>query len=159
MFPVMARAVPGDVQTVWRLLDYVAVDYSGAVSNGQITSEAEYAEMTEFSATARLRIASLPKTGAQQALVGQAVGLERAIAGKASPETVAKNARSLAAALLVAYPVTLAPRKAPDFANGAKLYTENCAACHGATGDGRGPSAAGLDPAPIAFADISRARQ
>jgi high-affinity iron transporter len=159
MFPAMARAAPGDVQTVWRLLDYVAVDYSGAVSNGQITSEAEYAEMTEFSAAVRLRIAALPKTGAQQALVGQATGLQRAIAAKSSPETVAKNARSLATALLVAYPVSPAPIKAPDFTRGARLYQENCAACHGATGNGRGPSAAGLDPAPIAFADISRARQ
>lgn len=159
LLPAMVRAEPGGVQTVWRLLDYVAVDYSKAVSNDRIISEAEYAEMKEFSATVRIRIAALPKTGAKQALLQQAAGLERAIADKSSPEIVAKNARSLAAALLVAYPVTLAPTKVPDPGRGAKLYKENCAACHGATGDGRGPSAAGLDPTPIAFADIARARQ
>src|SRR3546814_7799359 len=43
-----ARASEPEVQTIWRLLDYVAVDYPGAVSGGKIISPAEYAEMTEF---------------------------------------------------------------------------------------------------------------
>ena len=34
----------GEVQTAWRLLDYIAVDYEGAVSNGIVTNSAEYAE-------------------------------------------------------------------------------------------------------------------
>src|SRR3546814_16567669 len=41
-----ARASEPEVQTIWRLLDYVAVDYPGAVSGGKIISPAEYAEMT-----------------------------------------------------------------------------------------------------------------
>ncbi|HEX8535726.1 MAG TPA: hypothetical protein VF662_16320, partial [Allosphingosinicella sp.] len=44
-----ASAADGDVQTTWRLLDYVAVDYSGAVSGGKIVNPAEYDEMLEFS--------------------------------------------------------------------------------------------------------------
>ena len=39
-------------QTVWRLLDYLAVDYSGAVQDGKVVSEAEYKEMVEFSRSA-----------------------------------------------------------------------------------------------------------
>src|SRR3546814_13655601 len=31
--------------------------------------------------------------------------------------------------------------------------------CHGATGAGNGPGAAGLDPPPIAFTDAARARE
>ena len=49
---ILSQIVPGqaiasemEVQTVWRLLDYVAVDYAGAVSGGRVSSEAEYAEM------------------------------------------------------------------------------------------------------------------
>ena len=37
-----AHADPGS-QTVWRLLDYIAVDYPVAVADGKVISEAEYA--------------------------------------------------------------------------------------------------------------------
>ena len=30
------------VQTTWRLLDYIAVDYTEAVSGGEVTNELEY---------------------------------------------------------------------------------------------------------------------
>ena len=33
-------------------------------------------------------------------------------------------------------------------ARGSKLFAQNCAGCHGANGDGRGPAAAGLTPKP-----------
>ena len=46
--PALAAANDEDVQTAWRLLDYVAVDYRGAVADGKVKSAQEYAEMTEF---------------------------------------------------------------------------------------------------------------
>ena len=52
---VPATAATGsgaDVATTWRLLDYVAVDYAGAVKDHQVISDSEYAEMQEFAATA-----------------------------------------------------------------------------------------------------------
>ena len=157
--PAGARAEAVEAQTVWRLLDYVAVDYAGAVSNGRVTSSAEYAEMTEFSATIRSGIAALPAKAERARLIVEAEGLQTAIASKAAPDIVAQKARSLASDLLAAYPVPLAPAKAPDLARGAALYAENCASCHGANGDGHGPQAAGLDPPPIAFTDTERARK
>src|SRR3546814_8168194 len=57
------------------------------------------------------------------------------------------------------FPYTTLFRSPPDLARGAALYAQNCASCHGATGDGKGPSAAGLDPLPIAFTDAERADQ
>lgn len=39
-----------DSEVVLQLVDYVAVDYSVAVQNGAIVSEAEYAGMREFAA-------------------------------------------------------------------------------------------------------------
>ena len=157
--PAGARAEAGEAQTVWRLLDYVAVDYSGAVSNGRVTSSAEYAEMTEFSATIRSGIAALPAKAERARLIVEAEGLQTAIASKAAPDIVAQKARSLASDLLAAYPVPLAPAKAPDPARGAALYAENCASCHGANGDGHGPQAAGLDPPPIATSPSQRSRR
>ena len=71
---------------------------------------------------------------------------------------MAAQAKSLAARLLAAYPVPLAPAAAPDVSRGARLYAESCASCHGAKGEGPPPALANLDPPPIAFADRTRAR-
>src|SRR6476661_6016135 len=61
-----------NVQTAWRLLDYVAVDYGGAVQNGRVVSDSEFAEMREFTATAERQLQSLPVTGARPALLAEA---------------------------------------------------------------------------------------
>lgn len=157
--PAHASASDDDVQTAWRLLDYVAVDYPGAVDAGQIKSESEYAEMLEFSATVEGRIAALPVTASRASLIAEARAFRAMVARKAAPDEVANVARTLGAQLLTAYPVPLAPTTVPDLARGATLYTENCASCHGQSGDGRGPDAATLDPPAIAFRDAVRARE
>ena len=51
-------------QVAWRLLDYIAVDYPAAVADGRVISAAEYAEMREFSASVRERLAALPARSA-----------------------------------------------------------------------------------------------
>lgn len=158
--PTLAHATDtGDVQTAWRLLDYIAVDYGGAVNHGQVSSASEYAEQQEFAATVATKIAALPDRPERAALLNGAAQLQQEIASKAEPAQVAETAHRLGAALLAAYPVPLAPAHAPDLARGAALYQQNCASCHGASGDGRGPAAAGLPTAPIAFNNAQRARQ
>jgi high-affinity iron transporter len=159
-----ARAAPAaarqaEVQTTWRLLDYVAVDYPEAVRGGRIVNEAEYAEMTEFSASIRERIAALPEHPAKAELTQQADRLRQAIAAKAPPEQIAETARRLGRELLAAFPVPLAPRAAPDLGQAAQLYRENCASCHGEAGAGDGPLARGMEPPPIDFTDRLRARE
>ena len=45
------------------------------------------------------------------------------------------------------------PKKTPELVDtGKKLYEQNCAACHGTKGDGKGPAGAVLKPAPTDFA-------
>src|SRR3546814_13064772 len=56
-------AKPADVQTAWRLLDYMAVDYGGGVSGGQVKSAYEYDEMTEFADSVSARLAIGRATG------------------------------------------------------------------------------------------------
>lgn len=153
-----AAAQQEDVQTSWRLLDYLAVDYGGAVQGGRIVSASEFKEMTEFAASVRERIAALPPRPAKPALVAGADSLGQAIARKAPPAEIEQLAHGLGAQLIAAYPVPLAPRTLPDPARGAALYAENCAACHGASGDAKTPAAAALNPHPVAFADHERAR-
>ena len=152
-------ANPADVQTAWRLLDYMAVDYGGAVDGGRIKSASEYAEMTEFAGSVSARLATLPPTPQRAALMSGAARLQAVIGRKGSPEEVASLAHGLAADLLQAYPVPLAPAAPPSFARGETLFQTTCAACHGATGDGHGPNAAKLSTPPIAFTDLTRARQ
>lgn len=147
------------VQTAWRLLDYIAVDYPGAVEDGRIVSQSEYEEMVEFAGSVRTRLGQLPFHPQQAQLVTDVTTLEAAIAARTMPENVARLARGLAARLLDAYPVPLAPAKTPDVPRGASLYAEQCASCHGLSGAGDGPAATNLDPPPIAFTDRSRAQE
>lgn len=157
--PAYAKASDDDVQTAWRLLDYVAVDYPGAVAAGKVKSETEYAEMAEFSATVETKITALPASANRGALIAEAKTFRALVATKAAPDDVAQAARALGTHLLAAYPVPLAPTKAPDLSRGAALYANNCASCHGLNGDGHGPDAANLNPAPVAFRDADRARE
>lgn len=154
-----AHADAGEVQTAWRLLDYIAVDYGGAVAAGRVKSVTEYAEMTEFAASVTARINALPPNAARGKLAMGASKLSALIAAKAPPNQIAVLAHGLAAELLSAYPVPLAPHASPDLRRGAELFAQNCANCHGAQGDGRGPDAAKLTTPPIAFSNVERARQ
>ena len=148
-----------EAQIAWRLLDYVSVDYAVAVDDGKVVNPAEYGEMVEFAGQIRTRIDGLPQTGTKAALVRDAAALEGRIQARAAPDVVGAEAKALAGALLAAYPSPLAPSFPPDLARGATLYNAQCAACHGVSGRGDGEAAQGLDPAPIAFADVERARQ
>ena len=45
-----------------------------------------------------------------------------------------------------------APKKTPELLNqGKKVYEQNCALCHGTTGDGKGPAGVALKPPPRTF--------
>jgi high-affinity iron transporter len=156
--PGAAEADAG-VQTTWRLLDYIAVDYREAVSGGKVVNDFEYQEMTEFSNSVAERIAGLPANAARAELQASAARLQAAIQAKAPAKDVARRARALAAALLAAHPVPLAPASAPDMNNVSALYAGSCGACHGPSGEGGQGAFAKLDPPPIAFADRERARE
>src|SRR6476469_7545380 len=157
--PAVAAAPAADVQTTWQLLDYLAVDYPGAVQSGKVVSASEYAEMREFSGSAAQKIAGLPANPAKGNLVAESKRFTALIDRKGSAEDVAAAAHALGQHLLTAYPVPLGPRQPPDFARGNQLFQENCASCHGAKGDAQTPMAKRLNPSPIAFADRGRASQ
>ncbi|HWK50664.1 MAG TPA: cytochrome c, partial [Steroidobacter sp.] len=146
------------VRQLWQLIDYVAVDYAGAVVDGQVSNEGEYKEMVEFTATIRERVDSLPARAGREQLTEQSQLLETAVSQQAEATKIAQIAHGLGNQLLTTYPVPIAPKAVPDLARGAVLYQEQCVACHGVTGHGDGPAAAQLDPPPIAFTDAERAR-
>lgn len=145
-----------DEQTILHLLDYVGVDYPEAVAAGKVKSADEYREMLEFTAQAAGQIRALPPNPRKDALTGAADSLAALVAAKADAAAVADAAAKLRRALIGAYGVRVAPQRTPDLAAGAKLYAEQCAACHGAEGRGDGPAAKGLEPAPADFHDAAR---
>ena len=146
------------VRQLWQLMDYVAVDYSGAVANGVVISDLEYQEMREFTDSALSQSKALPTHASREQLVALASELGDAVKQKAAPDRVAALAHKASSLLLASYPIPVAPRSAPDLAQGQRLYMTQCATCHGATGAGDGPAAKQLEPKPIAFTDKERAR-
>ncbi|WP_151633555.1 cytochrome c/FTR1 family iron permease [Noviherbaspirillum aerium] len=153
------QATEDKARQIWQLLDYMAVDYGGAVADGNITNADEYAEMQEFAQVALRQLAELPDKPERKALLQRATALKSLVANKAAPADVGMHARGLAQALLASYPVPMAPATIPGLRQGAALYQAQCASCHGAEGRGDGPLAARLDPPPIAFTDRERARE
>ncbi|MGM9481803.1 FTR1 family protein [Roseateles sp. NT4] len=159
IFSGVSQASEADVKRVWQILDYLAVDYAGAVKDGKVVSQSEYDEMKEFVLTARTKIEGLEAKGEKAALIAQATELEAAIGARAEASKVGTLSKALAKHLVAAYAVPLAPSNVPDVRLGAKVYAENCASCHGLAGDGMGPVGKALNPLPVAFTNKERARQ
>ena len=130
------QAQATDARQLWQLLDYVAVDYGGAVENGQIASEGEYAEMLDFSANALQQAQALPAHADKARVVALAGQLRAAVQAKATADDVAQLAHQAAQLLVAAYPMPVAPAKAPDIKKGSQLFQQICASCHGASGGG-----------------------
>jgi high-affinity iron transporter len=157
-----AMAAPTDIspaarpQTILHMLDYVAVDYPGAVRDGGVADEGEFKEQVEFVTQALAMLTELPERPERAALVEQARRLVALVQGKRPGEEVARLAGEISAGVINAYQVPVAPARAPDLKAAAMLFAARCAACHGADGRGDGPAARGLDPAPTNFHDVER---
>ena len=160
LVPALAAAqAPEGTPMALHLLDYIAVDYSGAVSQGAVKSEDEYKEMVEFAGEVAAIVKRLPPAAGSAALRADSSKLSALIGAKADPAEVAAAARGLRDAIVRAFDVRVTPRTPPDAALGASLYAQHCAACHGAEGRGDGPLAKTLAPAPSNFHDAARMSQ
>lgn len=142
-----ADATETKAKQVWQLLDYVAVDYGGAVNNGAVLKASEYAEMQEFAALAERQLDELPSHSNKGRLQQQAAELRRAVASKVDSASVAQLAHALSSAVQAAYPFPVAPTALPDLARGAQIFQGQCVACHGQQGHGDGPLRVSRDKA------------
>ncbi|HVS27742.1 MAG TPA: cytochrome c/FTR1 family iron permease [Burkholderiales bacterium] len=146
-------------QSLLHLLDYIGVEYPQFVQNGKVINTKEYAEQLEFSGQVKNQIAKLPAKPGQMALIEQAGELAGLIQKRANGEQVSALARQIRGGLIKAYDISTAPKRSPDLRAAATLYSSNCAACHGAEGQGNGPLAASLNPQPSNFHDRERQSQ
>ncbi len=150
-----AYATPQEAQTLIQLLDYIAVDYPGAVKQGQVVDAAEYEEMREFSTVVAGKSAVLKTPGLQD----QAAQLKALVESKGEVTRLRELAATMRTALIADFGILTQPKQAPEWALGQKLFAENCSSCHGAQGRGDGPLARTLDPSPTDFHDAARAQQ
>lgn len=141
-----------------QLVDYVGVDYSAAVANGEVISTFEYGEMQEFAGLIEEQARELPDETAREQLLPLAARLRDAIDTKAAPAEVASITAEMTEILLKSPALTATPDATPDLAAAAGVYAQQCASCHGATGHGDGPAVtADMEPLPTDFTDIERA--
>jgi high-affinity iron transporter len=162
LFPLFASAAADwreSAQTALHMLDYVGVDYPEFVKDGKVLDQDEYQEQLEFSNQVIVLFKTLPDNPRRAGLIADAEALARAIVAKQPGERITTASSDLRWAIIGAYGLSVAPKKAPDLSRGATLFGENCASCHGREGRGDGPAAKGLDPAPSNFHDTARMAQ
>lgn len=150
-----AEPASSDGHRMVGLLEYISADYGEAVENGAVANDFEYREMQELSAAA----AEIADASGEEALSHSVWELRDAIAQKAPLDRIRALTATARQGAVETFGLALAPREAPDFARGRELYTVHCASCHGATGQGDGPAAKGLEPAPVDFTDSERRAQ
>jgi len=157
LFSAVSHA--GDIQQLLQLIDYVGVDYGEAVRDGKIINPDEFEEMKDFSQGIKQQVVDLPEGETRIKLVGLAARLADGVAAAEDPAEIRAVTGEMRQAIIDGYKVTVVPRKAPDLARAAQLYSENCASCHGVNGAGDGPLAAGMQPPPVDFTDRKRYAQ
>lgn len=148
-----------NIQQLFQLVDYIGVDYQEAVRDGQIVNAGEYEEMQDFSLAILEQVRNLPESATRQELVDSAEELTGLVGNRAEPDVVSTLASSMRTTLIGNYNISVIPHRAPDLKQAQLLYTEQCAGCHGNEGQGDGPLAIGLEPAPTNFTDKQRYRE
>lgn len=146
-----------ELRQLMQMAEYIGVDYSEAVRDGEIINEAEFVEMQEFSGLIADRSARLGDSAEEQAIRNEAAALQTAIQNKADIPQIKAHTAKLRRGLLSVAPALSLPQALLSLERNQALYQENCAVCHGASGMGDGALAAQLDPPPINFHDRERA--
>ncbi len=144
------------------LIEYISGDYPGAVKEGKVLHEGEYAEMQEFARTAGEIAHTLREymPSESYALIEASFkDLNTCVLEKCAHEKLLQITRFLKEHLLVDFKINSAPAQRPDFELGKKIYHTHCESCHGLQGNGDGPASAALKPPPRSFHEESALEQ
>jgi high-affinity iron transporter len=140
-----AHTEAGDPQHLVAILQYLGSDYPGAVASGD---PAELAEQRSLSSEAVSMIRELPRLAA---LAPRVADIDARVQRADDATGVGRDCASLIDDLIAATGIARGPVAPPDLDSGARLFAQNCAICHGPTGQGNGPAAAALHPSPADF--------
>jgi high-affinity iron transporter len=138
------------------LLQYIGADYGGAVENGRVINEFEYAEMLDFAATSVQWYSQICPPESETPSGKKLDELKALVDNQAEWDEVKRIASVLIHDLSLELNVIPYPTKTPDLPTGKTFYSQACVDCHGASGDGRGPAAVWHDPAPSNLRDSER---
>ncbi len=129
-------------------------EYRIGIANGRVVAPQEVAEASLFLKEARRSAPGLRGDAARIALA-QIDSLIKLVGSTASPDTLDARVAALTSGLSERFHVALdePPGVPPSLARGAEIYRTDCSGCHGQSGVGDGPMAAGLDPAPADLTD------
>ena len=142
------------LRQIAQLAEYVGVDYASAVDNGQVINDDEYQEMLEFS---ELIVEKTSINNDMRLLNENASALQTAISTKQNVNIIRQFTSELRISLLAMMPDLPLPKKLLSKEAMFSLFENNCASCHGISGQGNGVLASGLKPAPTDFTDKTRA--
>jgi high-affinity iron transporter len=145
-----------ETRQLLQLAEYIGVDYSAAVAQGKIINVAEFAEMQQFANIIADKADILPNSEKQN-FTSQAQALKTAIANKSAAIIVQQQTKSLRNILLSVSPNLALPVHLLSKSQQQNLFVENCASCHGESGNGNGLLAKQLTPEPTDFTDRARA--
>jgi high-affinity iron transporter len=152
------RIAPDEVLRLHMLLNLVGEEYRESVVGEESLRAREYAEAQSFLEEATRRWARIGgPTGAGTNIYA----VETLLASRATPEAVrgAVERLQLEIAKRTGVAADVFPPEPPSIARGRALFAQECARCHGAAGDGRGPEGLTLDPPPSDFTDQNFMRE
>jgi high-affinity iron transporter len=154
---VSAAAQERPAKRIANIVGVAMEEYSKAIGpNGAMISDVEYGETVEFLNNARELSTRLSgdRAGETRALIDSLIA---AVEAKVPPQTLA-GLRDRFSQSLGADAALDLPTRMVDIASGQQLYEARCASCHGATGQGDGPAARGMNPAPPALGSAASMR-
>ncbi len=138
------------------LLQYIGIDYGGAVENHAIINESEYEEMRSFSRNAVEWYQTLHPDNVGKATYQKLENLQKLVNQKADWAEIKTQTSILIQDLSKELNVIPYPLNTPSLTAAKGFYESACSACHGMSGDGRGFAAKELNPAPTSFQDIPK---
>lgn len=154
--PAQANPQAAHQTALVQLVEYIGADYINAVADGHIISEAEYAEMQEFSQLLTTGISELPDAEGKNNLLNQAQSLQQAVTNSVDESAIKSLTQSIRAGLVSVYGIPVMPKSAPNMQQAATIYQSSCASCHGKEGLGDGPAAVAMEPPPTDFSELAR---
>tara|TARA_R110001583_G_scaffold187646_1_gene349080 strand:+ start:12449 stop:14458 length:2010 start_codon:yes stop_codon:yes gene_type:complete len=148
---------------ILQMAEYIGVDYSEAVTNGEIANEDEFAEMQQFASLILQKSSTLQAANKadfdlrQTSVVANANTLLQSILAKSTIGTIQGLTQQIRQQILALSPALLLPTQLLAQSQVQTLFADNCAACHGSTGEGNGPLAKSFSPSPTNFTEKERA--
>ncbi|HEX3345298.1 MAG TPA: cytochrome c, partial [Polyangiaceae bacterium] len=141
----VASSAETDPQHLVSILQYLESDYPAAVTSGDA---GELAEQRSLSAEALSMARGIPRLAA---FVPRIAAIDAHVQRGEDGAGVGASCATVVDDLVAATGMARTPSAPPDLDEGARLFAQTCAACHGATGHGDGPAAAALTPKPASF--------